>query len=166
MPSVTLAFSVFWAMDAVICSIDEVVSSTEAACSLDDCESDWAVAETWLAALVRLSAAVRTSPMIWVRRPIMFCMAFISSPTSSLLSDSRRTVRSPSDKRVATPTASLIGRVIERVIHSANPVAMRAAAIRRIMIRVRVLAASASASLPAFSISVFCRSFSFWRLSR
>jgi hypothetical protein len=41
-----------------------VVSSTEAACSLDDCESDWAVAETWPEALLRLSAAVRTSPMI------------------------------------------------------------------------------------------------------
>ena len=46
MPSVTRAFSVFWAMEAVISSIDEVVSSTEAACSEEDCESDWAVAET------------------------------------------------------------------------------------------------------------------------
>ena len=31
-------------MLAVICSMDAVVSSTEAACSLDDCDSDCAVA--------------------------------------------------------------------------------------------------------------------------
>ena len=58
MPSVTLAFSVFCEIDAVICSIDAVVSSTDAACSEEDCESDCAVAETWLAALVSASAAV------------------------------------------------------------------------------------------------------------
>jgi hypothetical protein len=34
-------------MLAVICSMLAVVSSTEAACSLEDCDSDWAVAETW-----------------------------------------------------------------------------------------------------------------------
>ena len=45
-------------IDAVICSIDEVVSSTDAACSEDDCDKDCAVAETWLAALVSASAAV------------------------------------------------------------------------------------------------------------
>ncbi|KFB66326.1 MAG: hypothetical protein CAPSK01_004374 [Candidatus Accumulibacter vicinus] len=40
MPSVTLAFSVFWTIEALICSMLAVVSSTDAACSLDDCDSD------------------------------------------------------------------------------------------------------------------------------
>jgi hypothetical protein len=35
MPSVTLAFSVFWLIEADICSIEAEVSSTLAACSLD-----------------------------------------------------------------------------------------------------------------------------------
>jgi hypothetical protein len=64
MLSVTLAFSVFWVMLAVICSMLAVVSSTEAACSELDCERDCAVAETWLAALFRLSDAPLTSPTI------------------------------------------------------------------------------------------------------
>ena len=34
MPSVTFAFSVFWLIEAVICSIEALVSSTLAACSL------------------------------------------------------------------------------------------------------------------------------------
>ncbi len=50
-PSVSLAFSAFWAMEAVICSIEALVSSTPAACSLAACDSDWAVAVTsWAAA--------------------------------------------------------------------------------------------------------------------
>ena len=36
----------FWAIDAVICSRLEVVSSTAAACSLVPWDSPWAVAET------------------------------------------------------------------------------------------------------------------------
>ena len=39
MPSVTFAFSVFWVMEAVICSIEALVSSTLAACS----EADWLI---------------------------------------------------------------------------------------------------------------------------
>ncbi len=61
MLSVTLAFSVFWVMLAVICSIDAVVSSTEAACSEDDCDRDCAVCETCAAALDSASAAYRKS---------------------------------------------------------------------------------------------------------
>ncbi|KFB70977.1 MAG: hypothetical protein AW09_003907 [Candidatus Accumulibacter phosphatis] len=80
MLSVILAFSVFWTIEALICSILAVVSSTEAACSLEDCESDWAVAETWPEALLRLSAAVRTSPMISVSLAIIVLM-----PASMLL---------------------------------------------------------------------------------
>ncbi len=96
MPSVTRAFSVFWEMEAVICSIEEVVSSTEAACSLDDCDNDWAVAETWPAALVRLSAAVRTSPMICVRLLTVRAIASCSSPISSCRVTVTVSRRSPS----------------------------------------------------------------------
>ncbi|KFB73706.1 MAG: hypothetical protein AW09_001033 [Candidatus Accumulibacter phosphatis] len=53
MPSVTLAFSVFCMIEALICSMQAVLSSTEAACSLEDCESDWAVTETWPEAFER-----------------------------------------------------------------------------------------------------------------
>lgn len=64
MPSVTLAFSVFWAMDADICSIDAEVCSTEAACSEADWLMLWAVAEISSEALDSESAEPRTSPMI------------------------------------------------------------------------------------------------------
>jgi hypothetical protein len=64
MLSVTLAFSVFCVILAVICSIEAVVSSTDAACSLEDCDKDCAVADTWPAALDSASAAPFTSPMI------------------------------------------------------------------------------------------------------
>ncbi len=50
-------------IDADIVSIDAVVSSTEAACSLADCDRLCAVALTWLAAPVSASAAERTSSM-------------------------------------------------------------------------------------------------------
>jgi hypothetical protein len=46
MPSVTLAFSVFWLIEALICSIEALVSSRLAACSLAPCESDCEVALT------------------------------------------------------------------------------------------------------------------------
>jgi hypothetical protein len=65
---------VFWAIEALISAIDEVVSSTEAACSLADCDSDCAVAETWPAAFERLSAAKRTSLMVSTRRTMVWLM--------------------------------------------------------------------------------------------
>jgi hypothetical protein len=105
MPSVTLAFSVFCRIEALICSMLEVVSSTEAACSLDDCDSDWAVAETWPEAFERLSAAVRTSPMISPSLPTIACIAAINCPTSSLPCTSILTVRSPSASALAAATA-------------------------------------------------------------
>ncbi|KFB69828.1 MAG: hypothetical protein CAPSK01_000541 [Candidatus Accumulibacter vicinus] len=71
MPSVTLAFSVFCTIEALICSMLAVVSSTDAACSLDDCDKDWAVADTWPEAFERWSAAPRTSPMISASLPII-----------------------------------------------------------------------------------------------
>ncbi|MNG14706.1 hypothetical protein D3C84_984810 [compost metagenome] len=64
MPSVTLAFSVFWEIDADICSIDADVSSTDAACTEADWLILWAVAEISSEALDSESAELRTSPMI------------------------------------------------------------------------------------------------------
>jgi hypothetical protein len=61
MPSVTFAFSVFCEIDAVICSMEALVSSTPAACSLDACDSDCAVALTCSDALASESAAPLTS---------------------------------------------------------------------------------------------------------
>ena len=46
MLSVTLALSLFCEIEADIRSIDAVVSSTDEACSLADCDSDCAVALT------------------------------------------------------------------------------------------------------------------------
>ncbi len=64
MPSVTLALSLFWVIEADIVSIEAVVSSTDAACSLAACDRLCAVALTWLAAPVSASAAARTSSMM------------------------------------------------------------------------------------------------------
>ena len=61
MPSVTLAFSVFCEIDAVICSSDALVSSTPAACSLAACDSDCAVALTSSDAPASASAPLFTS---------------------------------------------------------------------------------------------------------
>jgi hypothetical protein len=82
MPSVTLAFSVFCRIEALICSMLEVVSSTEAACSDDDCDSDCAVAEIWPEAFERLSAAVLTSPMVSTSLATVWLMAFFNSSKS------------------------------------------------------------------------------------
>jgi hypothetical protein len=61
MPSVTLAFSVFCEIDAVICSTEALVSSVPAACSLAACDSDCAVALTSSEALASASAPLLTS---------------------------------------------------------------------------------------------------------
>jgi hypothetical protein len=44
MPPVTLAFSLFWLMEALISSMEALVSSTLAACSLAPWLRAWAVA--------------------------------------------------------------------------------------------------------------------------
>ncbi len=61
MPSVTFEFSVFCEIEAVICSMAALVSSTLAACSLDACDSDCAVALTSSDALASASAPPLTS---------------------------------------------------------------------------------------------------------
>ena len=62
MPSVTLAFSPFWVIEAVICSTEALVSSTLAACSLAAWLIDCAVALTSSEAEDSASALARTSP--------------------------------------------------------------------------------------------------------
>jgi hypothetical protein len=64
MVSATLAFSVFCLIDAEICSMEADVSSTLAACSLDACDSDCAVADTWPVAAPSASDVALTSPMV------------------------------------------------------------------------------------------------------
>jgi hypothetical protein len=66
-----VAFSLFWVTEADICSIDAEVSSTLAACSLDDWDRLWAVALTSSDALESESAELRTSVMIDVSRSFM-----------------------------------------------------------------------------------------------
>src|SRR5579871_6168391 len=61
MPSVTLAFSVFWAMDEVICSMAALVCSTLAACVPAPWLRLCAVALTCSDALDKESPADRTS---------------------------------------------------------------------------------------------------------
>ena len=69
--SVCLLLSAFCAIDAFICSRLAVVSCTAAACWLLPDDTDCAVDETCPAAVASEPAAVRTSPMISTRRPII-----------------------------------------------------------------------------------------------
>ena len=80
MASVTLAFSVFCAIDEVICSIEALVSSTPAACSLAACESDCAVALTSSDALASAWAPAFTS--------VTTCDSFLSVAFTAPLSSS------------------------------------------------------------------------------
>ncbi len=134
---VTLAFSVFCAIDAVICSTEAEVSSTLADCSVAPCDRDCAVADTCSLADDRLSVAERTSPMICDNFSTMARMAWSSLPTSSVDVDSMRTVRSPWASRSATATASLMGRVIERVTRNAASTAINSAVPTTPVIRLK-----------------------------
>ena len=115
MPSVTFAFSVFCAIEAVICSIDALVSSTPAACSLEACDKDCAVALTSSDAPASDSAPPFTSATTCESFAIMFCIAISSCPVSSRPRASICTVRSPSARRFAASTATPSGRVTLRV---------------------------------------------------
>ena len=81
MPSVTLALSVFCAIEAVICSTEALVSSTLAACSLEAWLMDCAVALTSSEAADRASAAVKTSRN--GRVTLMVINAEISAPITT-----------------------------------------------------------------------------------
>ena len=96
MPLVTRALSLFWLMEADMVSMLAVVCSTLAACSLAACDSDWAVALTWLAAPVRASAAARTSPSTRVRFSAVVLALSFTWPKSPAYSRAMRWVRLPS----------------------------------------------------------------------
>jgi len=131
MPSVTRAFSVFWEIDAVICSIEALVSSTPAACSLDDCDSDCAVALTSSDAEPRASAALLTSPTMWDRRSTICRTAAIMLVVSPFFT-STSTARLPFATSVSTAAAydgsppSVFSRL--RVMRKATTSEARAAA--------------------------------------
>jgi hypothetical protein len=104
MLSVTLAFSVFWVMEADICSIEALVSSTLAACSL----AAWLRTGRWRSPLrrpgQRASALLLTSVTTVESLSVM-----VLSAASMLLSSpflvSTSTVRSPSETRLSTCAA-------------------------------------------------------------
>ena len=109
MPSVTRALSLFCEIDADIRSIDAVVSSTELACSLADCDRLCAVALTWLAAPVSASAAARTSSMIALSFSLVVLASFLTWSKWPSAWRVMRWVRSPSAKPDNTrPTSSMI----------------------------------------------------------
>ncbi len=80
MPSVTLAFSVFWAIEAVICSIEALVSSTLAACSLEACDRACEVADSCSAALASELADSRTSEIVEDSRSTVSLQLCFNSP--------------------------------------------------------------------------------------
>jgi hypothetical protein len=96
MPLVTLAFSAFWLIEADICSSDEEVSSTLAACSVVAWLMLCAVALTSSDADDSESADARTSPITCDNLPTMVCIASINCPISSLDRTSILAVKSPS----------------------------------------------------------------------
>ncbi len=126
--SIWRLFSAFCVIDALICSSDDVVSCTEAACSLVPCESVWAEADTWLEAddtwpttattwpdvWARASAPERTSSTTPRRRSAIRAMAASSWPTSSRPVAGTFTKRSPREIASVTRTAWRIGRVTPR----------------------------------------------------
>jgi hypothetical protein len=139
MPSVTLAFSVFCAMLEVICSTEALVSSTLAACSLEACDSDCDVALTSSAALASAWAPLLTSVTTWASFSIMFFMACNTWPVSSLEVASMRTVRSPSDRRLAVSTATANGLVTLTVRNQAISAPNAIATPARVNIKVWAL---------------------------
>ena len=111
--SVWSAFSAFCRMFEVISSIEEEISSTDAACSVAPCDICCAVSEScWLPA-VTWFAAVMTSSITPLRFSRIVLSAPASVPISSVRASSRAStslLRSPEEISVATPTAPTIGR--------------------------------------------------------
>ena len=115
-----------------------LLAGTLAACSLDAWLMLCAVALTSSEAEDSASAEPRTSPITCDSFSVMVCMASSSWPVSSFESAWMRTVRSPSARLFATPTATFKGRVILRVTHTANTMAMAIADRPRINTRLWV----------------------------
>ena len=82
MSPVTLAFSLFWAMEALICSMEALVSSTLAACSEAPWLRDWAVALTCSEAVTRLAEAWTTSAMVADSLSMVVLVASLRRPKS------------------------------------------------------------------------------------
>ncbi|MCW0454733.1 hypothetical protein NB721_003819 [Xanthomonas sacchari] len=142
MPSVTLALSVFCAMDAVICSSEALVSSTPAACSVAAWLSDCAVALTSSEEPASDCALALTSPTTSASRSTIACSATIAL-VLSLARVGTCTVRSPRAIREATsitvlgsPPSSLISdRAIRKPINEAHSAATRLPTIRVRLVR-------------------------------
>ena len=109
MPSVTRALSLFCEIEADISSIEAVVSSTDDACSLADCDSDCAVALTWLAAPVSASAAARTSSMMPASFSLVALASFLTWSKMPSALRVMRWLRSPTARPPNTrPTSSMM----------------------------------------------------------
>ena len=121
--SVWRLFSAFWVMEALICSSDEVVSSTAAACSPVPCDrvceptatacalavSPCDVLETCVEAVERAAAPLRTSPMTSASFSDISRMAAWRWPISSPLVTATGSRRSPAAMRRATATTPATG---------------------------------------------------------
>ncbi len=121
MPSVTLAFSVFCAIEALISSTEAPVSSPLAACSPAPWLKDWAVALTSSEAEDRAAALPRISLTTCASRLTISRRACIIWPTSSRDTYVMRTVMSPWARRLAPSAAARNGRVMPVVMKSAVP---------------------------------------------
>jgi hypothetical protein len=102
--SVCFPFSALRLMEALICSRLDVVSCTEAACSLVPCERLCDDADTWFDAPLSAFAPARTSPITWASLSNMATKAW-PKPSSSERGLTR-TRRSPAARRVATDDIS------------------------------------------------------------
>ena len=136
--SIWRLFSAFWVIDALICSSEDVVSSTEAACSLVPCDTTCAEADTWLEAEstcpetattwdeapVTALARPRTSPMISARRSTNRLKRAAMCPISSRLVTGIRRVRSPPPWTICSRWNVIAdrGAVTARVTTSATPI--------------------------------------------
>ena len=125
MPSVTLAFSPFCVIEAVICSTDALVSSTLAACSLAPWFIACAVALTCSEADDSVSALDLTSPTTCDSLSAMLPSALTRRANSLEPVACARTVRSPAPTFSATESAWASGTVMLRAMAMAPNSATR-----------------------------------------
>ncbi len=117
--------SAFLAIEALICSRLDVVSSTAAACSLVPCDSVCDVDDTCEAAEPSALAPERTSPITCDNLAIMFW----SAVPSASFTDCGVTVpvRSPCAMRTAASTFSLVAMIMRLMASSSWPISSREA---------------------------------------
>jgi hypothetical protein len=145
-----LAFSVFCAIEAVICSMLADVCSTEAACWQVACERSWAVLEISCEAVATERAMFRTSATTEARLPAMVWMACVRpSESFSCARDSDSHVL-PAAMLWQVRMAFSKDRWVRRPDHQSHPVAHRPPTVR--MPPSQALSASArAASAPSNS---------------